>query len=43
VTLKSEDGDMLIKPGDAVGIPAIIENLKLETEGEAGLLEIYIQ
>jgi len=43
VTLKSEDGDMLIKPGDAVGIPAIIENLKLETEGEAGLLEIYMQ
>jgi len=43
VTLKSEEGDMLIKPGDAVVIPAVMEQLALVPEGNAGLLEIYIQ
>ncbi|NOX85417.1 MAG: mannose-6-phosphate isomerase [Chlorobi bacterium] len=43
VILKSEEGEMPVKPGDAIVIPAVMENLNLKPEGEAKLLEIYIQ
>ncbi len=43
VMLKSDNDEMLIKPGDAVVVPAVMEHLELEPNGDAGVLEIYIQ
>lgn len=41
-TLKHDEGEMPVKPGDAIVVPAIMENVILKPEKASLLLEIYI-
>lgn len=43
VILKYFDGEMQIKPGDAIVVPAEMEKIELQPELTSRLLEIYIQ